>query len=365
MAKTKKTKSTKKQIKNKNSVNVNIHIDQSKKTTGNNNPKRSNVKTLPAYSSAPSYGGNYVRQFTQDPYYTQSQYDNINLLKQYNNLVRQNNPMITNGNFRDNNINEQKLIQNMNGDSVIRSYKVNDDSASLDELGTLQENIIEFEMNDDPRTNKNPQNAILTDSKAQKLPLNDINTTKELKGYDEDADKKQLLLENDISDEIRKAMMSNDKYHNGYKIFRHEDIPANKYFNKNTGLFVNYTNIDYVKSQHEGKAKMNYTTDPYEINQLFKEVKGTEYENQRNTGWKKYKQKVSIEEHKADDEDEVMNLTMKQKPVYDDNKSNVSIFSAVGNFLTPKKDNDLESIIMKQKPTPKKGKVNKSTLILG
>ena len=66
MVKKKITKNTKKQIKNKN-INIKIHIDQSKKTTGSN-AKKSNIKTLPAYSAAPSSGGNYVGQFTQDPY---------------------------------------------------------------------------------------------------------------------------------------------------------------------------------------------------------------------------------------------------------------------------------------------------------
>lgn len=64
----------------KNNINIKIHIDQSKKTTG---MRKSNIKTLPAgpaYSSAPS-SGNYVRQFAQDPYYSQSQNEHMNNLK--------------------------------------------------------------------------------------------------------------------------------------------------------------------------------------------------------------------------------------------------------------------------------------------
>ena len=121
MVKKKITKNAKKQNKN---INIKIHIDQSKRTTGSN-AKKSNIKTLPAYSAAPSSGGNYIRQFTQDPYYSQSQYEHMNLLKQYNNLVKQNNPLITSG-FQDNNKNDQMLIK----DSV---YKTDDDKYSIDE----------------------------------------------------------------------------------------------------------------------------------------------------------------------------------------------------------------------------------------
>ena len=64
----------------KNNINIKIHIDQSKKTAGGN-LRKSNIKTLPAYSSAPLGVSNYVRQ---DPYYSQSQYEHMNNLKKYN-----------------------------------------------------------------------------------------------------------------------------------------------------------------------------------------------------------------------------------------------------------------------------------------
>ena len=51
----------------------------------------------------------------------------MNLLKQYNNLVKQNNPLITSG-FQDKNKNDQKLIRNMNDSTINREYKIDDDT---------------------------------------------------------------------------------------------------------------------------------------------------------------------------------------------------------------------------------------------
>ena len=232
-----KTKNIKKQIKNKN-INIKIHIDQSKKTTGSN-PKKSNIKTLPAFSAAPSSGGNYVRQFVQDPYYSQSQNEHMNLLKQYNNLVRQNNPQITNG-FQDVNKNDQKLIKDMNNSTINREYKINDDSSFLDrDDDSIQGRLLNFEMNDDARTNAEPENMLVRKQTFQQLPYNDLNTKDELLMYDKTPnvlkieDGKLTTPQEDLKseskslfskgtppppDEILNAMMSNDIYYNGKKI---------------------------------------------------------------------------------------------------------------------------------------------------
>lgn len=233
MAKKTKSKSVKKEIKNKGkNININIHIDQSKKTTGSN-PKKSNIKTLPAFSSAPSSGGNYVRQFVQDPYYTQSQYEHMNLLKNYNNIVKQNNPMITN--FKDNNKNDQKLIQNMNSSTINKQYDVDDNSTIFDEPETIKERIINDAINDDPRTNREPENMLLIRNAYEQLPYNDLNTQEDLDVYNRETPLKieqnpdlttpepsqvvePVIDYENLDDPIANAMKSGEGYLNGYRI---------------------------------------------------------------------------------------------------------------------------------------------------
>lgn len=206
----KSKKNNDKSIKNKN-IHIKINIDQSKKTTGGIQPRKSNIKTLPAFNAIPSGGVNYVRQFTQDPYYTQSQNEHMNLLKQYNNLIK--------GGFKDVNKNDQQLIQNvrneindikendyrlikdMNTQSVKKSYK-DDEAFSLDGDESLTARLIEYEMNDDPETNRIPVNKLLQYDISPTLPVKDteINDIKELKQYDkEPRESKIKLLTNDVS----------------------------------------------------------------------------------------------------------------------------------------------------------------------
>ena len=267
MVKKKITKSVKKQNKN---INIKIHIDQSKKTTGSN-PRKSNIKTLPAYSAAPSSGGNYIRQFTQDPYYSQSQYEHMNLLKQYNNLVKQNNPLITSG-FQDKNKNDQKLIRNMNDSTINREYKIDDDSSFLDrDDESIQGRLIDFEMNDDPRTNAEPENMLVRKQNFQQLPYNDLNTKDELIEYDKTPnllkieDGKLTTPQEDLKseskslfsrrtpptsphpNEIYNAMISKDEYYNGRKIISNnfKEVKEGKVFNKLSGLWLNPNNDEY------------------------------------------------------------------------------------------------------------------------
>jgi len=310
MVKKKITKSVKKQVKNKN-INIKINIDQSKRTTGSN-PKKSNIRTLPAYSAAPSSGGNYVRQFVQDPYYSQSQYEQMNLLKQYNNLVKQNNPLITSG-FQDRNKNDQMLIK----DSV---YKTNDDEYSLGESKeSVTENFIERAMNDDPRTNGDPQNAIYNfkSQTAQKLP-----TTQNEFPEDED---EQLLLESSVSDPYLKLMYSDKEYDDkGFKIFRDKDIQPNKYFNKTSGHWVlgygkeisKYRETDPNKS-----VEANYTKDPYSINTILRDPTTNLYA--RNTGWRNYIKKIKEEE--KEEPQEIPNEELKTEKKEKKSKKNKSL----------------------------------------
>jgi len=309
MVKKKITKGVKKQVKNKN-INIKINIDQSKRTTGSN-PKKSNIRTLPAYSSAPSSGGNYVRQFVQDPYYSQSQYEQMNLLKQYNNLVSQNNPQIANG-FKDKNKNDQMLIK----DSV---YKTNDDEYSLGESKeSVTENFINNAMYDDPRTNSDPQNAIYNfkSQTAQKLP-----TTQNEFPEDED---EQLLLESSVSDPYLKLMYSDKEYDDkGFKIFRESDIKPNKYFNKSTGQWVlGYgQEINKLREANQGSVESKFTRDPYSINLILRDP--TTNLNARNTGWRNYIKKVKEEE--KEEPQEILNEELKTEKKEKKIKKNKSL----------------------------------------
>jgi len=309
MVKKNKTKNVKKQIKNKN-INIKINIDQSKRTTGSN-PKKSNIKTLPAFSAAPSSGGNYIRQFVQDPYYSQSQYDQMNLLKQYNNLVRQNNPQITSG-FKDRNKNDQMLIK----DNV---YKTDDDEYSLGETKeSVTENFIERAMNDDPRTNGDPQNAIYNfmPQTAQKLP-----TTQNEFPEDED---EQLLLESSVSDPYLKLMYSDKEYDDkGFKIFRESDIKPNKYFNKSTGKWVlGYgQEINKLREANQGSVESKFTRDPYSINLILRDP--TTNLNARNTEWRNYIKKVKEEE--KEEPQEILNEELKTEKKEKKSKKNKSL----------------------------------------
>lgn len=301
MVKKKITKGVKKQVKNKN-INIKINIDQSKRTTGSN-PKKSNIRTLPAYSSAPSSGGNYVRQFVQDPYYSQSQYEQMNLLKQYNNLVRQNNPQITSG-FQDRNKNDQMLIK----DSV---YKTNDDES-------VTEKFIDNAMYDDPRTNSDPQNAIYNfkSQTAQKLP-----TTQNEFPEDED---EQLLLESSVSDPYLKLMYSDKEYDDkGFKIFRESDIKPNKYFNKSTGKWVlGYgQEINKLREANQGSVESKFTRDPYSINLILRDP--TTNLNARNTEWRNYIKKVKEEE--KEEPQEILNEELKTEKKEKKSKKNKSL----------------------------------------
>jgi hypothetical protein len=310
MAKKTKSKTVKKDVKNKGkNININIHIDQSKKTTGSN-AKKSNIKTLPAYSAAPSSGGNYVRQFVQDPYYSQSQYENMNLLKQYNNLVRQNNPMITSG-FQDKNKNDQMLIK----DSV---YKTDDDKYSIDESKeSITEKFIDEAMYDDPRTNGDPQNAIYNfkSQNAQKLPP----TQNELP---EDEDE-QLLIEGYVSDPILQLMYSDKEYDDkGFKIFRQSDIKANKYFNKQTGKWVLGYGQEISKLREANQLESKFTKDPYSINLNLRDPTTDLYA--RNTNWRYYIKKEEKKEDEKEDENEEEEIQPKQeKPKIKKNKSTI------------------------------------------
>lgn len=394
MVKKNKTKSVKKQVKNKN-ININIHIDQSKKTTGSN-AKKSNIKTLPAFSAAPSSGGNYVRQFVQDPYYTQSQYEQMNLLKQYNNLVRQNKPQITNG-FQDKNKNDQQLIENMNSSTINREYKIDDNSSFLDkDDDSIQGRLIDFEMNDDPRTNGEPENMLVRNQVFQQLPYNDLNTQEELLMYNktpmkllkiEDGElKSEKTTMEDLKtpppandDDIMNAMKSQDEYYKGSKIFRSKDIPDDKVFNITTGLFVKKNNKDYLESLAKKTSHNYYTDNPYEINKVVQRMK--EGEIGYNHNWARYKQvkkskkNEKVIEEKADsdnDPDEIFidfnkgqgnalnalvqsalpppppaEIKIRTKPKAieaDDNKSNSSMLSRVSSIFSPNPKVSMEEI---------------------
>jgi len=323
MVKKKITKSVKKQNKN---INIKIHIDQSKRTTGSN-PRKSNIKTLPAYSAAPSSGGNYIRQFVQDPYNSQSQNEEMNLLKQYNNLVKKNNPatrvldseknknrnypQITSG-FQDINQNGQQLVKANN-------YQYDDESVT--------EQFIDNAMYDDPRTNGDSQNAIYNfrPQTAQKLP-----TTQNELAEDEDEDEQEVqqkfeqkLIEGSVSDPILKLMYSDKEYdEQGIKIFRESDIKPNKYFNKTSGKWVLGYGSKISKLREEDPLKSvesNYTRDPYSINLNLRLPTTNLYA--RNTGWRDYIKKVKVEEKEdekggekeGDDEEEIQPKQEKAK----------------------------------------------------
>lgn len=368
MAKKNKTKNVKKEVKNKNkNININIHIDQSKKTTGSN-PKKSNIRTLPAYSSAPLAGGNYVRQFMQDPYYTQSQYEHMNLLKNYNNGLKQTYPMLANG-FKDVNRNDQKLIQNMNNSAINKHYNVDDDSAIFEEPETTQEQVIGYEMNDDPRTNGNPENMLLIKDAFQQLPYNDLNTQDELIAYDKTT---PLKIENNpdlpspepyeeieqvitdytkLDDPIANAMKSGQNYLNGYKIYTKSTIEPGKIFNTTTGRFVRLDDKNYKNASDIGKTA--YTLDPYKINKSIQEVIGSEYtKNKRYNYWHEHKEPtgkkiihIPDEEKESDTEDERGNDIFQdrnkngkmQNPLSQVVNDNKSFTSRIGKMFTPTK----------------------------
>ncbi len=393
MAKKTKSKSVKKEVKNKNkNININIHIDQSKKTTGSN-PKKSNIKTLPAFSSAPSSGGSYVRQFVQDPYYTQSQYEHMNLLKNYNNLVKQNNPMITG--FKDNNKNDQKLIQNMNNSTINREYKIDDDSQIFDDHDTTEGKIIDFAINDDPRTDRNPENMLLRQDVFQQLPYNDLNTRDELLMYDKTT---PLKIENNpdlpspepyeeveqvitdytkLDDPIANAMKSNQNYLNGYKIYTKSTMEPGKIFNTNTGRFVRLDDKNYLNASKIGKTA--YTLDPYRINKSIQDVIGSGYtKNKRYNYWHNHEEpkKMSAEEKESDSEDDVFVDTragskmenplaqiMLPPPPPKKSDDNSSLSSRISNIFTPKKisievEDEIIPENIKQKPVAEKPKSN-------
>lgn len=386
MAKKNKTKNVKKDAKTKNkNININIHIDQSKKTTGSN-PKKSNIKTLPAFSAAPLSGGNYVRQFNQDPYYTQSQYEHMNLLKNYNNALKQNNQMITG--FKDNNRNDQKLIQNMNGSTINREYKIDDDSHIFDDE-TTQEKLIEYEMNDDPRTNKEPENMILRKDTFQQLPYNDLNTKDELLMFNktnipykqikdvpenmsgtpkEEPKSETKSLTSSASkkftprslDNIELAMRSDDIFYNGKKIFRNTDLKEGKIWSKTTGLFVDLNNDDYKNSVAKGTEHIYYTNNPYEINKTIQSF--NENDPGYNQNWARYKQvkKKDLKAKKTiprpqdefsdseDDKFQDTNLGSKMEnslsrilpplpPITKNEDDNASMSSRISSMFSPKK----------------------------
>lgn len=163
----------KKSNKDKSNVNIKIHIDQSKRTN-QSQPKKSNIKTLPAFSAAPSSGGNYVRQFIQDPYYTQSQYDQMNMLRNFNY------PQLNSG-FKDRNQNNQQLIQN-NPIKYISDYGNENDR---------NQNDIEYDVQNDTM-------SIETEySKNENKSVNSQLTYSNLKLYDY---KNPLLKKNILKD---------------------------------------------------------------------------------------------------------------------------------------------------------------------
>jgi hypothetical protein len=248
--KNKKQGKDKKQVKDKN-VNISINIDQSKKTTGSN-PKKSNIKTLPAFSSVPSSGGNYVRQFGQDPYYAQSQYDNMNMLRQYNQMINQNNPQLGYG-FQNRNMNDQLLLRDRD-----RGNRLNEGQESV------MESVVDNALYDDPRTGGDSQNAInqFQLPTGQMLPI--------IQEEEEKEEPKQI--EGKIVDPIKKLMYSDNEYDDkGFKIFRESDIRANLYFNKKSGKWVKPTNAILSQMREEDNLESLFTRDPYSINMMFRD----------------------------------------------------------------------------------------------
>ena len=311
MVKKKITKKTKKEGKSK-SINIinKIHIDQSKRTTAKgSNPKKSNIKTLPAFSSAPSAGGNFVRQFGQDPYYSQSQYENANMLRQYNNMIRQNNPQIGYG-FQDKNRNDNLLLQDSPKTQL------------LDGNESVAESVVDNALYDDPRTNGDSQNAInqFQNSPAQMLPIVE----------EKDDEEEPLLLEGEISEPILKLMYSNKEYDDkGFKIFRESDIKPGKYFNKISGNWVSGYGEKINKAREDGSMQATYTKDPWEINDRLRDPTTDFY--YKGHGWRTYiepekkaqfkkpkkaKEKVEEmrEEEKVGEEDVINVLPVKIKP---------------------------------------------------
>ena len=442
MVKKKKTKNVKKEIKNKN-INIKIHIDQSKKTTGSN-AKKSNIKTLPAYSAAPSSGGNYIRQFVQDPYYSQSQYEQMNLLKQYNNLVKQNNPQILDSEkdknknfpkitneFKDKNQNDQQLItpeqalvHMMNDSTINREYKIDEDSSYLDrEDDSIQGRVLNFKMNDDPRTNGEPENMLVRKQTFQQLPYNDLNTRDELLIYDKNPDvlkiedgklttpqadlkseSKSLLSRatpptEPHPDKIFNALISKDEFLNGKKVIRddYKDLREGKIFNKVSGLWVNPNNEEYKQSVKNKSDHLYYTTNLYEINKKIQEVR--EGHENYNQNWARYNQakkravkkpKMIVEEKEDSDNDPdeifivnkgtgnalsdivqsalpppppIVIKTRSKAKEEDDNKSTTSMLSRVSAIFTPsvsKEAKTVEEKPVKFKPKALEPKVDKS-----
>lgn len=303
MVKKKITKNTKKQIKNKN-INIKIHIDQSKKTTGSN-AKKSNIKTLPAYSAAPSSGGNYIRQFTQDPYYSQSQNEYEQLLLKYNNLVKKNNPTYhvldseKNKNRNYPQITNDFTDKNQNGQQLVKAnkYKTNDDESVI-------ENYIDYATYDDPSTNAEPENMLVRRHFFEQLPYNDLNTKDELLEYDKTPN--LLKIEDD------KLTTPQDEYINGRKVITNnfKELKKGKLFNIVSGLWVSPKNDEYKLSVKNKSDHLYYTTDLNEINKKIQEVR--EGHKDYNQNWGRYnevkkragrKPKIKVQEKEDSDND--------------------------------------------------------------
>lgn len=266
--------------KNKSKININIHIDQSKRS-GTNNAKKSNIKTLPAFSAAPSSGGNYARYFQQDPYMTQSQIENTKLLQQYNNELKNQNLQLTYG-FRNNNLNDQQLL-------LTNNNTANNQNRLMLSNETTQEKVIDNLTNDDPRTNFDPNNALFKENLPPRLPREDLNTKDDLIEYDEEEQKQPKLITNKANYIIEAMDDQNQKYLNGYKIYRQDDIPFNHYYNFSTGKIVKYNNKDFVDANQKYDKNFSYTRDPYEINKFLQEtVRGNisfESADNKTKGW--------------------------------------------------------------------------------
>ena len=326
----------------KNNINIKIHIDQSKKTTGGN-LRKSNIKTLPAYNSIPS-GPNYVRQFSQDPYYSQSQYEHMNNLKQYNQLLQnqKQNPQILGG-FNDNNKNDQMLIKDLNNSTINREYNIKDDDAySLDTKESVYEEVVDYAMNV-----KQPENALLLKNSPQKLPFNDLNTKEELINYDDDGNKGIIMIDyENINDDVANAMKNKEEFLNDYKLYYNESIPTNKIFNELSGKYIRNDDKNYFNSSD--LLKKSYLNDPYLINKSIQNIIGSDYEySKKNLYWWQHHKNnqpdalqfndnhknlkssnvLSNFEEKADD-DEEDELT---------NTSKTSVFEKIKNSISPKK----------------------------
>lgn len=293
MAKTKKEKKKKIKVKEKNKnnnnrINIKVNIDQSKRTTGGN-AKKSNIKQLPSYSAAPSAGGNYVRQFTQDPYISQSQYEHMNNLLQYNKNLPQwlgnenrNKNYQQLGYFQDKNINDNQLSTN-------DGYETQDDESQI------LENIIDYSMNDDPTTNGDPQNSLNT--MFQNQPDQKLSAEEQKEEQKEEVQKEVKQIEFKQSGLMQAYHDPTKTYYRDIKLVR--DIPPGKVFNKKTGKFVLTTNTLYT-SAIVNSGKMNtifkpqdFLENPIDITQaIYNVFYGPDKDlNTRNTGWINFKKK--------------------------------------------------------------------------